>query len=97
MVHGAMARQGVGPGNGLRELDDIEAEAHQCSDGAATLWQGRWGSSGSGSGSGEAPGPAHEDGKRVRRLGTNDVARTKREDDGIALARCAAHGRGQTA
>jgi hypothetical protein len=35
MGHGVMARQGVGPGNRQREWDDIEAEAHRRSDGAA--------------------------------------------------------------
>jgi hypothetical protein len=35
MGHGMTARQGVGPRNGLREQDDVEAEAHRCCDGAA--------------------------------------------------------------
>jgi hypothetical protein len=49
MGHGAMAWQGVGSGNGPRERDDVEAEAHRRSGGAAALRRGRWGSSGSGS------------------------------------------------
>jgi hypothetical protein len=44
----AMAWQGVGPRNGPREWDDIEADAHQRSDGAMALRWGRRGSSGSG-------------------------------------------------
>jgi hypothetical protein len=39
--NGAMARQGVGLGYGSREWDNVEVEAHQCSDGAAALRRGR--------------------------------------------------------
>jgi hypothetical protein len=35
MGHSMMARQGVGPGNGPRERDDVEAEAPRFRDGAA--------------------------------------------------------------
>jgi hypothetical protein len=75
MGHGVTGQQGVGPGNGPREWDDVEAEAHRCSDSAAA-----WGADLS---SGEAPGPAHEDGKWVRWLGTDGVVEQRR---GAAVA-----------
>jgi hypothetical protein len=43
MGHDTTARQGVSSENGLREWDDVEAEAHQRNDGVVALRRGRWG------------------------------------------------------